>query len=66
VVPDGAEARLVFENDYISFITYDDEHHRVAFVQIPDSRRRPTTAGASRTSPTPSPISASCCRLIGG
>ena len=29
-------ARLVFENDYISFITYDDEHHRVAFVQIPD------------------------------
>ena len=28
-------ARLVFENDYISFITYDDEHHRVAFVQIP-------------------------------
>jgi catechol-2,3-dioxygenase len=29
-------ARLVFENDYISFITYDDEHHRVAFVQAPD------------------------------
>ena len=28
-------ARLVFENDYISFITYDDEHHRVAFAQIP-------------------------------
>ncbi len=29
-------ARKVFENDYIAFITYDDEHHRVAFVQIPD------------------------------
>ncbi len=29
-------ARLVFENDYISFITYDDEHHRVAFVQVPE------------------------------
>jgi len=29
-------ARPVFENDYISFITYDNEHHRVAFVQIPD------------------------------
>ena len=28
-------ARLVFENEYISFVTYDDEHHRVAFVQIP-------------------------------
>ncbi|HZP98311.1 MAG TPA: VOC family protein [Reyranella sp.] len=27
-------ARKVFENDYISFITYDDEHHRVAFVQV--------------------------------
>jgi catechol 2,3-dioxygenase-like lactoylglutathione lyase family enzyme len=28
-------ARQVFENEYISFISYDDEHHRVAFVQIP-------------------------------
>ena len=32
-------ARLVFENDYISFITYDDEHHRVAFVSAPDLKR---------------------------
>jgi catechol-2,3-dioxygenase len=29
-------AHLVFENDYISFVTYDDEHHRAAFVQLPD------------------------------
>ena len=29
-------AKKVFENDYISFITYDDEHHRVAFVQLPE------------------------------
>jgi catechol-2,3-dioxygenase len=29
-------AHPVFENDYISFVTYDDEHHRVAFVQMPD------------------------------
>ena len=29
-------AHLVFENDYISFITYDDEHHRAAFAQIPE------------------------------
>ena len=28
-------ARKVFENEFISFITYDDEHHRVAFVQVP-------------------------------
>ena len=32
-------AHTVFENDYISFITYDDEHHRVAFVQVPDLKR---------------------------
>jgi catechol-2,3-dioxygenase len=29
-------ARRVFDNPYISFISYDDEHHRVAFVQLPD------------------------------
>jgi catechol-2,3-dioxygenase len=34
-------ARLVFENEYISFITYDDEHHRVAFVQIPGLKKAP-------------------------
>jgi catechol-2,3-dioxygenase len=34
-------ARPVFENDYISFITYDDEHHRVAFVQIPGLKKAP-------------------------
>ncbi len=28
-------AHVVFENDFISFITYDDEHHRVAFVNVP-------------------------------
>ena len=38
-------ARLVFENDYISFITYDDEHHRVAVINMPDS-------------PTPEPAAA--------
>jgi catechol-2,3-dioxygenase len=34
-------ARLVFENEYISFITYDDEHHRVAFVQMPGLKKAP-------------------------
>ena len=28
-------ARVVFENDYICFLTYDDEHHRVAIVNVP-------------------------------
>ena len=32
-------ARQVFENEYISFITYDDEHHRVAFVQVPGLKK---------------------------
>lgn len=26
------EARVVFENPFIAFETYDDEHHRIAFV----------------------------------
>jgi catechol-2,3-dioxygenase len=34
-------ARQVFENEYISFITYDDEHHRVAFVQMPGLKKAP-------------------------
>src|ERR1700755_1530345 len=34
-------ARQVFENEYISFISYDDEHHRVAFVQIPGLKKAP-------------------------
>ncbi|MBS0521730.1 MAG: VOC family protein [Proteobacteria bacterium] len=29
-------ARPIFENDYISFISYDDEHHRVAFIEQPN------------------------------
>ena len=34
-------AHQVFENDYIAFITYDDEHHRVAFVQVPGLKKAP-------------------------
>lgn len=29
---DVLEARIAYENDMLSFISYDDEHHRVAFV----------------------------------
>jgi catechol-2,3-dioxygenase len=28
-------ARQVFRNDFIAFLTYDDEHHRIALVQSP-------------------------------
>ncbi len=33
------EAHVVFENDLLCFITYDDEHHRMAFVGIGDGTR---------------------------
>lgn len=29
-------ATAAFENETIAFLTYDDEHHRVAFVRVPD------------------------------
>jgi catechol-2,3-dioxygenase len=28
-------ARIVFRNEFIAFLTYDDEHHRIAVVQNP-------------------------------
>ena len=28
------EARVAFSNDFVAFITYDDEHHRVAFANL--------------------------------
>jgi len=37
-------AHPVFENDYISFVTYDDEHHRVAFIQAPGLKTPPDDA----------------------
>ena len=39
-------ARIVFENDFIGFLTYDSEHHRVAVIQMPDlTRAVPQAAG---------------------
>lgn len=32
-------ARIVFENEFIGFLTYDDEHHRIAAIQIPGLTR---------------------------
>ena len=37
-------AHTVFENDYISFVTYDDEHHRVAFIEMPGLKKAPDDA----------------------
>jgi catechol-2,3-dioxygenase len=28
-------AKVVFENGFIGFLTYDDEHHRIAFIEMP-------------------------------
>ena len=29
------EGHVVFQNDHIAFATYDDEHHRMAFIAVP-------------------------------
>jgi len=31
------QARVAFRNDFIAFLTYDDEHHRVAVLNTPGS-----------------------------
>jgi len=28
-------AQATFENDFLSFLTYDDEHHRIAIAHVP-------------------------------
>jgi len=39
-------AHSAFENDLLSFISYDDEHHRVAILRVPDlGEQGPGTAG---------------------
>jgi len=35
------QATASYENDFVSFLTYDDEHHRVAFVSQPHLKDRP-------------------------
>ena len=37
-------AHIAFENDEIAFIAYDDEHHRIAFINIPDLAPQPDGA----------------------
>jgi catechol 2,3-dioxygenase-like lactoylglutathione lyase family enzyme len=35
------EAEVVFGNADIAFLTYDEEHHRIAIIRVPDLDRRP-------------------------
>jgi catechol-2,3-dioxygenase len=48
------EAHVVYEGQGLSFITYDDEHHRVAFVQppVPLEAKTPVTAAVHHTAYT--------------
>ena len=34
-------AEVMFENDFIAFMTYDDEHHRIAFIAFPGVVEKP-------------------------
>ena len=42
-------AHVVFENELLSFITYDDEHHRLAFLQAPLQKRVPGASGMNHS-----------------
>jgi catechol 2,3-dioxygenase-like lactoylglutathione lyase family enzyme len=37
-------AKAAFANDVLTFLSYDDEHHRVAVINMPDLGARATTA----------------------
>lgn len=44
----GAEA--MYENDVLAFLTYDEEHHRIAIVQMPGTKNKdPQTCGLEHT-----------------
>jgi catechol 2,3-dioxygenase-like lactoylglutathione lyase family enzyme len=45
------EADVVFENGFIGFLSFDDEHHRIAVVQLPDvAAPVPKTSGLDHVS----------------
>lgn len=47
------DAHVVYENDVLTFITFDDEHHRLAIAQLPGATERtPTTVGLSHSAYT--------------
>jgi catechol-2,3-dioxygenase len=47
------DAHTVYENAFITFLTFDDEHHRLAIMQAPGlTERTPTTVGMAHTAYT--------------
>src|SRR5271156_801328 len=34
-------AEVLFQNDFIALMTYDDEHHRIAFAAVPELIEKP-------------------------
>jgi catechol 2,3-dioxygenase-like lactoylglutathione lyase family enzyme len=38
-------AHVVFRNSVICFMTYDEEHHRIAFIQVPENADLPQGSG---------------------
>jgi len=32
--------RVAYENEYLAFLTYDHEHHRIAILQVPDTEKK--------------------------
>lgn len=47
------DAHVVFENDMLSFMTFDEEHHRLALVQLPrPSPRTSMTVGLAHSAYT--------------
>ena len=52
-------AEIVFRNAMIAFLTYDEEHHRIALAMTPQKETAPQVPRGSITWPTPTKISAS-------
>jgi catechol-2,3-dioxygenase len=47
------DAHVVYENELIAFVTFDDEHHRLAIMQIPGlTGRSPITVGMAHSAYT--------------
>jgi catechol-2,3-dioxygenase len=47
------DAHVVYENEFLSFLTFDEEHHRVGIVQLPfPVERTPMTVGLAHTAYT--------------
>lgn len=36
--------RVAYENEYLAFITYDHEHHRIAILEIPETAKKNKTS----------------------